>query len=390
MNYPLVPLGNIIKQRSEFIEIDDFKTYKRCRVQLHAQGIVQRDIVQGIEIKTKKQQVCRAGEFLVAEIDAKVGGFGIVPKNLDGAIVSSHYFLFDLDETLLNQRLLEFFVRTPTFMEQVKAQGTTNYAAIRPADVLKYKVPLPSLEEQHQIVARIEELTTKIEEARGLRGEAVGEVEILLTLTLNNLRKKLLSSSYPKDRIGHITQVSSGGTPSRGILSYWGGNIPWIKTGELLDRDISQAEESITEEGLANSGAKLFPPNTVLVALYGQGQTRGRTGRLMIEAATNQACCAILPTPACLEPRFTQYWLRSLYLEMREIVRDGAQPNWNGQMIKNIEIALPPLSEQKRIIVYLDDLQSKIDPLKQLQSETTAELNALLPSILDKAFKGEL
>src|SRR5947209_12338904 len=170
--YLMVPLGNIIKQRSEFIEIDDFKTYKRCRVQLHAQGIVQRDIVQGSEIKTKKQQVCRAGEFLVAEIDAKVGGFGIVPDNLDGAIVSSHYFLFDLDETILNRRLLEFFVRTPTFMEQVNAQGTTNYAAIRPGDVLGYKVPLPSLEEQRRIVARIEELAARIEEARQLRLES--------------------------------------------------------------------------------------------------------------------------------------------------------------------------------------------------------------------------
>src|SRR5437899_8722836 len=133
--FQLVPLRNILRQRSEFIEIDDFKTYKRCRVQLHAQGIVERDVVQGVEIKTKKQQICRAGEFLVAEIDAKVGGFGIVPDNLDGSIVSSHYFLFNIDETALNRRFLEFFVRNPTFMEQIKAQGTTNYAAIRPRDV---------------------------------------------------------------------------------------------------------------------------------------------------------------------------------------------------------------------------------------------------------------
>src|SRR6266487_5871329 len=118
-SYSMVPLGDVIRQRSEFIEIDDFKAYKRCRVQLHAQGIVQRDIVQGVEIKTKKQQICRAGEFLVAEIDAKVGGFGIVPDDLDGSIVSSHYFLFNIDEAVLNRRFLEFFIRNPAFMEQV-------------------------------------------------------------------------------------------------------------------------------------------------------------------------------------------------------------------------------------------------------------------------------
>ena len=79
--WPMVPLGEIISYRKEFIQIDDAETYKRCRVKLHAQGIVLRDKVPGTEIKTKKQQVCKAGEFLVAEIDVKVGGFGIVPTS---------------------------------------------------------------------------------------------------------------------------------------------------------------------------------------------------------------------------------------------------------------------------------------------------------------------
>jgi len=79
--WPMVPLGEIISYRKEFIQIDDVEIYKRCRVKLHAQGIVLRDEVPGTEIKTKKQQVCKAGEFLVAEIDVKVGGFGIVPTS---------------------------------------------------------------------------------------------------------------------------------------------------------------------------------------------------------------------------------------------------------------------------------------------------------------------
>src|SRR2546429_543835 len=189
--FQLVPLRNVLRQRSEFTEIDDFKTYKRCRVQLHAQGIIERDVVQGMEIKTKKQQVCRAGEFLVAEIDAKVGGFGIVSDDLDGTIVSNHYFLFDLNESLLNRHFLGFFIRTPAFMEQVRAQGSTNYAAIRPGDVLGYMVPLPSLEEQQRIVARIEELAARIEEARGLRREAVEGAEALI----NAYARRLLETA---------------------------------------------------------------------------------------------------------------------------------------------------------------------------------------------------
>src|SRR6266852_2401323 len=139
----MVPLGDVLRQRSEFIEIDDFKTYKRCRVQLHAQGIIERDVVQGIEVKTKQQQVCRAGEFLVAEIDAKVGGFGIVPPGLDGAIVSSHYFLFTIDASRVDSRFLDFYSKTSRFRDQVRAQGSTNYAAVRPGHVLNFEFPLP-------------------------------------------------------------------------------------------------------------------------------------------------------------------------------------------------------------------------------------------------------
>ena len=110
----------------------------------------------------------------------------------------------------------------------------------------------------------------------------------------------------------------------------------------------------------------------------------------MIEATTNQACCVILPTPEILESRFTQYWQRSLYYEMREKSHGGAQPNWNGSMIKNIEIALPPLEEQRRLVSYLDGLQAQVSKLRATQGETARELNALMPSVLDRAFKGEM
>src|SRR5439155_2981321 len=107
--WPIVPLGEVLNHRKEFIKINDLKGYKRCRVQLNARGIVLRDQVPGAEIKTKKQQVCKAGEFLVAEIDAKLGGYGIIPPDLEGAIVSSHYFLFGINEAKLDRRFLGYF-----------------------------------------------------------------------------------------------------------------------------------------------------------------------------------------------------------------------------------------------------------------------------------------
>jgi len=171
-NWQTVPLGEFLTERKEFFTIDDFTRYKRARVQSHGKGIVIRDEIDGVEIKTKKQQAARTGEFLVAEIDAKVGGFGIVPPELDGAVVSSHYFLFQIDEKKCSKDWLNWFVRYNSLEDQVKAQGSTNYAAIRPSHVLNFKIPLPPLGEQYRIIERVQSLSTRIAKTQFLREEA--------------------------------------------------------------------------------------------------------------------------------------------------------------------------------------------------------------------------
>ncbi len=158
--FGLSDLGEGIEHRAEFILIDNETNYKLCRVQTKALGVVLREKKQGYDIKTKEQQICKTGEFLVAEMDARFGGYGIVPDELDGAIVSSHYFLYSFIEEKLNRKYLEYFSRTNWFFEQVVAKGSTNYAAIRPKQVLNYKIPLPSIEEQNRIVSVIEKLNS--------------------------------------------------------------------------------------------------------------------------------------------------------------------------------------------------------------------------------------
>ncbi len=178
----MVALREVLRQRREFITIDDDCAYRRCRVQTSARGIVLRDTVQGADIKTKAQQVCRAGEFLVAEIDAKMGGYGLVPGALDGAVVSSHYFLFSLDYTQLSGEYLDWYAKTPEFFKQFQAVGSTNYAAIRPSHVLDYVIPLPTLEEQRQIVDRLDAGARAV--ARGKK--AISEIdEDLITAARN-------------------------------------------------------------------------------------------------------------------------------------------------------------------------------------------------------------
>ena len=211
--WPTVPLGAVLRHRKAFIVIDDLHTYKRCRVQLHAQGIVLRDELTGAEIKTKNQQVCRAGDFLVAEIDAKVGGFGIVPEELDSAIVSSHYFLFEIDTQALDKRFLDYYVRTSAFREQVYAQGSTNYAGIRPRDVPGYSMRLPPLTEQRQLVERIEALAAKIGEATLLREKAVKEANTLLHTIMDRCYEDH-RATYAVVPLGSVcSSITDGATP---------------------------------------------------------------------------------------------------------------------------------------------------------------------------------
>ena len=200
--WPKVKLGEVLRHRKEFITIDDLTNYKRPRVQLHVQGIVQRDEVPGALIKTKKQQVCRAGEFSWQKLMQSVGGFGIVPESLNGSIVSSHYFLFVIDEAKLNRRFLDFFIRTPTFREQVAAQGSTNYAAIRPAHVLGYEIPLPPLVEQRRVVARIDGLAAQIHEARTLRHQATEEAEALVANQIKTMFEHGQNFGWKSGRLG--------------------------------------------------------------------------------------------------------------------------------------------------------------------------------------------
>ncbi len=155
MSWKIEKLGIAITHRKEFITIDNSVDYKRCRVQVNRKGVVLRDIVKGVAINTKKQQVCKEGDFLVAEIDAKVGGYGFVGKDLEGAIVSSHYFLFELDERKLLKDYLAWLIKTDIIQDQILSKGSTNYAAIRPHHVLNFEIPFPSISQQAIIVIRL-------------------------------------------------------------------------------------------------------------------------------------------------------------------------------------------------------------------------------------------
>jgi len=165
--YPKVKLGSLISLQKEFFNVEDDVLYKRVTCKLRGQGVYLRDKVLGRDLKTKRQQLIVPKQLLVAEIDAKFGGYGIVPDDCENAIVSSHYYLYNIDETELLPAFLGYILETEELLIQVKAfvKGTTSYSAIRGTDFLEIEIPLPTIDEQEAIVAKVAKQKAIIEGA---------------------------------------------------------------------------------------------------------------------------------------------------------------------------------------------------------------------------------
>ncbi|EYA36705.1 restriction endonuclease subunit S, partial [Bacteroides fragilis] len=194
-------------------------------------------------------------------------------------------------------------------------------------------------------------------------------------------------SSWMWTTLGEVGTWQSGGTPSRSNKSYYGGNIPWLKTGDLNDGLITDIPESITEEAVSNSSAKLNPIGSVLIAMY--GATIGKLGILTIPATTNQACCA------CVEYLgITQLYLFYFLLSQREAFvakgGGGAQPNISKEIIVNTYFPLPPYAEQQRIVAEIERWFSLIDIIENGKEDLQTSIKQAKSKILDLAIHGKL
>lgn len=198
----------------------------------------------------------------------------------------------------------------------------------------------------------------------------------------------MLPEGWHRSTLGEIAQITSGGTPDRSEPSYWGGSVPWVTTGEIQFNTITDTVEKITEAGLKNSSAKLFPPGTLLMAMYGQGKTRGQVAKLGIEAATNQACAAMLLRDGH-DPDFYYQYLSAQYESIRELGNAGTQQNLSGGILKEVEVPIPPMAEQRRIAAILGAWDDAIAAAEKLASNASTHRWALIEqAILRGAHSG--
>jgi len=188
--------------------------------------------------------------------------------------------------------------------------------------------------------------------------------------------------------IGQVASTLSGGTPDRAVPKYYKGDIPWLKSGELEDNLVTEVEEHITAEGLKHSSAKVFPKNTVVVALY--GATVGKTAILGLDTSTNQAICAVVPRAEVFSPKYMFYWLQSQRQTLLGKRAGGAQPNINQSIVQNLPFPLAPFAEQQRIVAEIEKQLTRLDAGVAGLNHAHANLRRYHASVLKAACEGRL
>lgn len=298
--------------------------------------------------------------------------------------IDTTYFI---DETCTDCDLdwLAYSLKYLNLADLNKASGVPG---LNREDAYQQEIWLPETkEEQRQIAARLKAQLAEVETARQAAQVQLRDAALL--------RQRLLRQAFdaladgPHKVLGEWASTTSGSTPARGDKRYWTpAEIPWVKTGEVAFAPITRTEEAISRQALAECSLTLLPPQTVLIAMYGQGKTRGQSAILEIEATTNQACFAILPNDTW-DADFLHHWLMASYDDLRSLSdgRGGNQANLNGGLLNALEIPAPAIDEQHRIVTRLKQQLAEADALRAALEQQLRDLDALPQRILAQAFE---
>ncbi len=396
-NYQMVKLGDILTYLDERIELDDFTEYITITVKRRHGGLVERERLSGHQIKTKKQFRLIPGSFIISRVQCWHQAFAIVPDDVPPNMIASiNYDQFKISPDV-DPRYFWWFSHSPYFTETVRSSAigvVIEKVVFKRDQWLEKEIPLPPLSEQRRIVARLEALAAKVEMARGLQQQAAKGAEVLSgSGAVKAFRALDGANTLP---IKKIAEVRGGlqKSPKRIPLNY---PVRYLTVAHVQRNSILLSDPRYFEMPPDELEQRRLRSGDVLI-IEGNGSADqiGRTAvfRGEIEPCVHQNhVICIRPDQDKIDSEYLNVFLNSPVgrdkVKSQSRTTSGLLSLSMGR-IKEIHIPVPSLSEQRRIVAYLDDLQAKVDSLKDLQAETAAELDALLPSILDKAFKGKL
>lgn len=361
---------------------------------------VDRKFISEETFKRLKCKYVMPGDILISRLPDPVGKACIIPDLGIKMITAVDCTIFRPKENF-DTRYLSYLLNSKIAQLQVEnfiAGSSRKRISRKNLEKIELTVPFknnrPDIREQKLIVTKIDKLFVEIDGAdQGLK-EGISDADKVLKSQLNDFFCVKLPNYFKIAPLGHLIKTTSGGTPKRNNRQYYGGNVPWIKSGELNDnRSISKSAELITEDAIQDSNAKILEPGTLLMAMY--GATVGKLGMLSIKAATNQAVCAFLKNEYISNDYL--FWFLLFYRE--HLIRDafgGAQPNISQAIIKKIPVPLPykdnhpDIIEQEKLVKRFDKLQNFVTAMKSQLKKQRYEFVLLKLSILNYAFTGKL
>jgi type I restriction enzyme, S subunit len=387
--YPLVPLGEVMDLSIDAVAVDPAASYPISGVYSFGRGLFAREPLTGSETTYKVFHRLHANDFVLSKLKAWEGALAKIPASFDGWFLSPQFSTFRTNQKRLDISYVAWYCRQSRVWDalRIKSRGMgARRDSVSPKTFLALEIPLP---EQRRIVVRIEELAARIEEARGLRRQAAEEAGALWTAAAQELFAEPDGQGVP---LRELVTVRGGGTPSKKDSTLWGGEIPWVSPKDMKSREIERSIDYITKRATHESSAKLVDPGAVLVVVRGMILAHTVPSAILrVPATINQDMKALVPNASVLP----EYLCNAFWAQNRQILALVEKSSHDTRKLQtpallNFRLRTPSLSEQRRIVAYLNDLRAKIDTLKQLQAETAAELVALLPSVLDQAFKGKL
>ena len=248
-------------------------------------------------------------------------------------------------------------------------------------DLINLVIPIPSKDEQETIVAELDEINETIEMLK----QQVADLDKLEQSIFYTMFGDPVTNEkgWEVKKLGDLAIIGTGATPSRTKEDiYYNGNIPWVKTTEVHYEDIEDTEEKITAIAVEETNCKIYPEGTILMAMYGQGKTRGQIAKLKIRATTNQACAAIDLSQSSCEIDFIYCHLKLMYEHIRSMARGGNQANLNLSLVNSILIINPPLVLQQEFAAKAEAIESA----KAELNAQIAEMQTLLASRMDYYF----
>lgn len=369
--------------------VDSVKEYRILGAHWYAKGLYIKDIKLGSEIQANKVYRVENGDFVYNRLFAWKGSFAVATDENHGCYVSNEFPCFKVNQDRVDTQYLWHYFSHTTVWEEALGLSTggtpTSRNRLKEEKLLAMQIALPPLPEQRCIVSRIEELAAKIEEAHRLRQQAVEEAKVLFASTSEAIFKK--QPGWQEANISNFCEQPQYGYTESATTEPIGPRflrITDIQNGQVNWNNVPYCQCQEPEKYLlyeddlvfARTGAttgKSFLIRNCPKAVFASYLIRLRVKRLVSVDYLYQ----YFQSPS--------YWAQIIGEK-----KGTGQPNVNGKKLANIRVPIPPPDEQRHIVAYLDSLQAKVNALKHLQAETQAELDALLPSILDKAFKGEL